>query len=522
MTRLGRIAIIRCAVFVFITGVLTGCGEDRLSDRNDSYDTGGIRIGMTAAPRSLDPRIATDVASARIQQLMYNSLVRLNRQSEIVPDIAESWTMTDDTTYRFVLRRDIRFHDGSLLTANDVKATFDAVLSDSLASPRKAAYDKLESITIIDDHTIEFTTTEPFAPFLVNMVMGILPAHQADIHDPAVAVLPIGTGPFQVTGRVRDDRITLTAFDDHFNGRPIPNMLEFRVIPDDTIRVMELEKGSIDFVQNDIPPDALKRLHNHRDLTVTSAPGTSYFYLGFNFRLADHPTAHRDVRHALAMALDRDQIITHIMGGLATKAVGVLPENHWAFDDTIDMIPFDPVQAGRLLDKAGYPLVNGSRFNVEFKVSQNKHSIRLAEVIQAQWGVVGVHVTLRSLEWGTFYEDIISGNFETFVMSWVGVTDPDIYHSLFHSDSAPPDGRNRGQYSNPEMDIILDRARIEMNPDQRAQDYRRVQQIAAHDLPYISLWHTHNVAAMKTDLQNFHFYPAGDLDSLSRVNWRRD
>ncbi len=522
MMRMGQNAINSLAVIVLIMVILTGCGGDRRSDRDITAETSRIRIGMTAAPRSLDPRIATDVASARIQQLMYNSLVRLNRQSEIVPDLAESWTMKDDTTYRFALRRDVRFHDGSLLTANDVKATFDAVLSDSLASPRKAAYDKLESIAVIDDYTIEFTTTEPFAPFLVNMVMGILPAHQADIHDPAVAVLPIGTGPFQVAGRVRDDRITLTAFDDHFNGRPIPDMLEFRVIPDDTIRVMELEKGSIDFVQNDIPPDALERLHNHRDLTVTSAPGTSYFYLGFNFRLADHPTANREVRQALAMALDRNQIITHILGGLATKAVGVLPESHWAFDDTIDMIPFDPQQAGRLLDKAGYPLVNGSRFNLEFKVSQNRHSIRLAEVIQAQWGAVGVRVTLRSLEWGTFYEDIISGNFETFVMSWVGVTDPDIYHSLFHSDSAPPDGRNRGHYSNPDMDVLLDRARIEMDPDKRARDYRRVQQIAADDLPYISLWHTHNVAAMKTDLENFHFYPAGDLVSLSGVIWRQD
>ncbi len=475
---------------------------------------------MSAAPKTLDPRLSTDVASARVQQLVYNSLVKKNLKSEIVPDLAESWELTDANTYRFKLRAGVRFHDGSALTTQDVKATFDAVLSDSLASPRKAAYEKLASIIIIDDLIIEFKTREPFAPFLINMVMGILPEEQARNLDPQSEIQPVGTGPFRVEDRFGDERVVLQAFQDHFAGRPALDRIEFRVIPDDSIRVMELEKGTIDFIQNDVPPDSINRLRSDPDLKVMSAPGTSYFYMGFNFRLKDHPMSNPLVRRALALTLNRDEIITHALNGFAGKATGVLPEGHWAFNSSIEQIPFDRVEAARLLDQAGYTAVNGERFKMEFKVSQNKHSIRLAEIIQAQLGAIGVQVNLRSLEWGTFYEDILKGNFESYIMSWVGVTDPDIYHSIFHSQSIPPAGRNRGHYINPELDKLLDHARGEMDENLRAAAYREIQTIVAADLPYISLWHSSNVAVMKAAIQEFQFYPAGDLDAFAKVCWR--
>jgi len=160
-----------------------------------------------------------------------------------------------------------------------------------------------------------------------------------------------------------------------------------------------------------------------------------------------------------------------------------------------------------------------SRFNVEFKVSQNKQSRKLAEIIQAQWAKIGVKVNLQSLEWGTFYEDIVNGNFQTYVLSWVGVTDPDIYHSIFHSNSIPPNGRNRGYYINPEMDRLLDLARVELDQTTRADLYRQVQTLIDDELPYVSLWHKHNIAVMKKDLKGFNMFPAGDLDSFAKVSW---
>lgn len=511
--------VIHLIYCVLSAALFSGCGGRNPATTGSTDVSGCVRIGISAPPRTLDPRLSTDVSSARIQQLVFNSLVRKNQSSEIVPDLAESWEIQDRRTYRFILRNNVRFHDGSMLTTRDVKATFDAILSDTLASPRKAAYEILESITIIDDRIIEFRTKEPFAPFLINMVLGILPASQASSLDPAQMIEPIGTGPFRFERQFGNERVVLTAFPDHFNGRPSLDRVEFRVIPDDGIRVMELEKGTIDFIQNDVPPDSIPRLRQHPNLKVMTAPGTSYYYVGFNFRLTDHPIADPAVRRALAMALNRDEIIEHVLGGLAEKAVGVLSEGHWAFNPDIPQMPFNRDKARQLLDQAGYPEIDGKRFELVFKVSQNKHSILLAEIVQAQWGAIGVRVRLRSLEWGTFYDDIIKGNFSVYIMSWVGVTDPDIYHSIFHSGSIPPNGRNRGHYRNIELDRLLDLARGEMDQENRGALYRRIQDMIATDLPYISLWHSHNVAVMKKNLANFQFFPAGDLDSFSSVVW---
>lgn len=497
--------------------VLTGCTDQ--SDTQPDTANKSVVIGMGTSPKTLDPRLSTDVASARVQQLLFNALIKKDKQSNLIPDLAESWTIVDDKTYRFKLRKNVQFHDGTLLTARDIKANFDAVISESLASPRKSAYDKLASISIIDDHTIVFETTEPFAPFLVNMILGILPEKEAEKIAQNESVQFIGTGPFKLNESSTDDQIVLDAFPDHFQGSPELDQVLFKVVPDDGIRLMELEKGSIDFIENNVPPDALKSLRENPEFTVVSAPGTSYYYMGFNLRLTDLATADVTVRKALAMALNRAAVIEHILGGLASAATSLLPASHWAFNPDIPSIPFDPVKAGELLDQAGYPLnEDGVRFQIEFKVSQNKQSRKLAEIIQSQWAAIGVTVKIQSLEWGTFYSDIVKGNFQSYVLSWVGVTDPDIYHSIYHSHAVPPNGRNRAHYSNPELDILLDTARTELDPNKRRQLYFEVQQIISQDLPCVSLWHTHNVAVMKSDIKGFELYPAGDLDSFINVS----
>ncbi len=504
---------------LMMIGGFMACGNQPESLSTPENSGNILRIGLSDAPRTLDPRLSTDVASARIQQLIFNSLVKKNINSEIIPDLAERWEIIDNKTYRFFLRKNIRFHDGSKLTARDVKATFDSVLSEQLASPKKNAYDKLSSISIEDDYTIVFQTSEPFAPFLVNMILGILPKSEAEKLDPNIPIQPIGTGPFSLESQSGDDTIVIRAFAEHFTGRPKLDQVIFRVIPDDTIRLMELEKGDIDFLQNSVPFDALEQLRQNEKLKVVSAPGTTFFYMGFNFRL-DYPCSNPLVRRAIAMGINRDEIIQSLLNNTAVPSVSVLPEGHWAFNTSLTQIPFNPAQAERLLDDAGYPRKNGMRFTLEFKCSQNKQSQQLAEVIQAQFQAIGIEVTIRSLEWGTFYDDVVKGNFQTYILSWVGVTDPDIFFSLFHSESIPPNGRNRGHYRNPEMDKLLEQGRCILDTQQRTEIYHRIQGIAAEDLPYVNLWHSNNIAVMKEALVGYQMYPAGDFDSIARLQWR--
>jgi ABC-type transport system substrate-binding protein len=475
-------------------------------------------IGLSARPKTLDPRLSTDVSSARVQQLIYNSLLKKDIHSDLIPDLAESWEIVDDTSYRFFLRKNVMFHDGTELTATDVKATYDAIMNEKLASLRRGAFEKISSMEIEDPYTIVFRTKAPFAPLLINLVQGILPASQASILDKSHDIQPVGTGPFQLENREGEDLIVLRAFESCFDGRPKLDRVTLRVVPDDTIRLMGLEKGSIDFLQNNVPPDALARIASDERFLIMSEPGTSYYYLGFNFRI-DYPPKAVEVRRSLALALNREEIIHHLLGDNAKPATAVLPGGHWAFNPEIRQIEYDPGAAAGMLDKAGWPLHDGTRFTVHFKCSQNKQSRRLAEVIQAQWGKIGVKVEIQSLEWGTFYDDIIKGNFEAYILSWVGVTDPDIYFSLFHSSSVPPNGRNRGQYNSPQMDRLLEQGRSTLDKDKRAEIYRNVQALAAEDLPYINLWHTNNIAVMKRDLCGYRLYPAGDFETIPDLAW---
>ncbi len=510
-----KIGMLVCALAVCVA--YWGCGGRPAPVPSDSTDT-GIVIGLGSAPQSLDPRLGTDVSSARVQQLLYNSLVKKTIDSNLVGDLAEKWEIVNNRTYRFFLKKNVQFHNGETLTAYDVKATFDSILNDALASPKKSAYEKLSSITVEDEYTIVFQTREPFAPFLINMVMGILPRSEIEKPDDGHGILPIGTGPFRFESREGDDEIRLARFDSYFEGTPGLTGIRFRIIPDDTIRTMELEKGDLDFLQNNVPIDSLERLNRIETLKVMTGPGTSYYYIGFNFRM-DTPLRDVRVRRALAMALNRDSMIEHLLGGLASKAAGVIPRGHWAFNPDIEQIPYDPEGARALLGEAGLAAGDdGVRLRIKFKCPQNKQSQRLAEVIQAQWAEAGVQMDIQSLEWGTFYDDIVKGNFETYVLSWVGVTDPDILFSIYHSDNVPPNGRNRGWFKSEPLDRLLIEGRTELDTGARASIYRDAQRLIAEELPCISLWHTHNIAVMKRNIAGYELYPAGDFDSFAKVS----
>ncbi len=510
------------AILFFCTALIAGTGCK--SDRDDRIT---LHIGINGDPRSLDPRTATDAASSRVNQLIYNSLIKKDIHSDLVPDLAESWSMPDDSTYVFKLKQGVKFHDGSDLTAEDVAFTFNSLLDPEFRSPKRAAYEKLESINVKDPYTIVFHLKEPFAPFLINMVLGIVPKPEGEEGLRDLNENPVGTGPFRFVSRRSGEEIVLERFTDYFSPFEEPGRLErlvYRIIPDDTIRILELEKGSIDFVQNNIPRDIVGRMREKDEFEVSVKPGTNFYYMGFNMQ--DDILKSEKVRQAICHAVDRDSIIENLLYGFATPAGSLLPEGHWAYEPETIEYGHDPEKAEQLLEEAGYELkqLEGAdepaRFKLLYKTSQNKLSRQIAEVFQANLKQVGIHVDIRSYEWGTFYDDIIKGNFQLYSLSWVGITDPDIYYSIFHSSSVPPNGRNRGRYSNPELDELLEQGRLTLDQDKRARIYSKVQKILSEEVPYCCLWHEDNIVIMEEDFRGYRIYPAGDFDSLSQVVYR--
>jgi peptide/nickel transport system substrate-binding protein len=467
-------------------------------------------------PTNLDPRIGTDAQSQRLHSLIFSSLLERDQNMDVHGDLAEKWETPDPLTYIFHLRRGVKFHDGRALTSADVKFTFDTILSGAVKTPKRGAFRMVASVEAPDPYTVIFRLKEPFASFLWNLVrpsVGIVPAGSpADF-----AQYPVGTGPFRFVSSKQDDEIVLDRNPDYFASAPTVERARFRIVPDATVRALELRKGSADAELNSLSPDMVEALAERQELEVTQQPGTIYAYVAFNFD--DSALARREVRQALAYATDRKTLITYLQRGRARIADGVLPPNHWAVETDVPHYEFNPARAEQLLDAAGFPRgKDGVRLHLTMKTSTDESARLLSAVLQDQWRRVGVALELRPLEIATLLSDIGRGNFQLYTLRWVGANnDPDIFEYVFSSRKMPPDGANRGHYRNPRLDSLLDAARVESNRDKRRAIYSEVQKIVADDLPYLNLWFLNNVSVHRRRVTHVHLTPAGDYDFLTGI-----
>jgi len=476
---------------------------------------GSLVVGLEAAPTTLDPRYGTDEKASLIGDLLYRGLTRLDRHGNPVPDLAISWD-AEPTRYVFRLRSGHVFHDGSAVSAADVRATYESVLDPATGSPKRESIAAIERIETPDDHTVIFTLREPFASFLDATGLGILPGRQLR---PGRREVTVGCGPFRLASFERDTAIVLLPTVQPAGDAPRLPGVVFKIVPDDTVRALELSRGMLHLVQNAIDPDMLGWLARNGDVLVESVPGTTFHYIGLNLR--DPRLGILAVRQAIAHAIDRPAIIRHLLKNHGEPATGLLSPQHWAYAPGGPRYGYDPARARALLDAAGFPDPDGPgpqpRFRLLYKGSSVQARRRLAEVLQEQLARVGIALDLRSYEWGTLYADIRRGSFQVYALAWVGVSDPDIYYSLFHSAMTPPRGNNRGGFADAGVDALLEATRRTPDRDRRAELYREIQGALASQLPIIPLWWAPNVAVHTTRLRGFEPQPQGSLLSLRRA-----
>jgi peptide/nickel transport system substrate-binding protein len=480
-----------------------------------------ITISVRSGPTTLDPRQGNDEGSQRIAQLIFNSLMEWGDDLRVHPALAERLDNPDPLTYVAHLRRGIRFHDGHELTARDVVYTFAAFLDPAFVSPLKGAYNVLRGVTASDNYTVTFTLAEPFAAFPIQLV---LPPVVPDGSGDRMRTVPVGTGPYRFVRYDPDDKVILSAFDGFWKGEPANAGLIVKVIPDDTMRGLDLRKGSTDLVVNDLPPDIVHQLAEDSSFRIAPSAGLDFSYIGFNMR--DPILADRRVRHAIGYAIDRDAIIEYMRRGLARPASGLVPDQAWAYEPSVHRFTHDPALAMRLLDEAGYRDPDGDgpmpRLRLSLKISSNEETRLQSTVVQEDLRRVGIELDLRSYEFATFYADVLKGNFQLFSLQWTGgsLVDPDILRRVFHSDQIPPLGFNRGHYRNPDVDRLLDRATQSTDEDERGQSYRDAQRLVADDAPYIPIWNRTNVIVAQRSLDGLHFNAIGDFQALKDVRRR--
>jgi peptide/nickel transport system substrate-binding protein len=284
-----------------------------------------------------------------------------------------------------------------------------------------------------------------------------------------------------------------------------------KVIPDDTTRALEVMHGSVDLVINDLNVRDAEHLGSWPGRKLKKAPGLQYEYLGFNHR---HPMLKvKEVRQAIAYAINRQVIIDSLLAGLARPAVSPMLPELWSIRADFTSYDYDPDKARSLLDEAGFPDPDGegpaTRFSLEMKCSSRKSSRDLAVVIRQQLRDVGIEVTVKSTEWQTFYADVVNGNFSLYALRWIGIIDPDFFGSIFHSSSIPgeepPQGKrrgslNRGRFRNVDVDRLIEAAETELDESMRWRIFADLQHKISEELPYVDLWYRDNFAVMRDDL----------------------
>ncbi len=499
-----------------IAVVLAGCPscEDVPGDEGDAFV-----VLMDASPAGLDPRFATTDASAKLVGLLHEGLITMDTADGTMEyRLAKRIEQTSPTRYEIELRDDALFHDGTPVTADDVEYTF--MTLDEVGSPFAGTGNRIEEFELFDDHHFAITITEPHAPFEVDLGMGILPRHICEGHDSCPGD-PVGAGPFQFEKRDGELHVEFRRFENYFDGSPSIERLVFRVIRDDNARILALLGNTADLVQNAVSPLMMPVVEDAEGFEIQSSPSFGYSYLGLNL---EHPIlSDVKVRQALAHAIDREQIVEYKFRGTARHSTGILVPEHWAYEGDVEQFEYDPERARELLDEAGYTAGDGDyRFELEFKVSANNFRRSLAHLIAQQLGEVGIYVRVRAYEWGTFFADVQSRNFELTTLTWPSVLEPNLMRWIFHSDNVPgadarAAGANRGAYRNDEVDELLDRGKRETDREKRKKIYAEVQQILARELPYISLWHQDNVAVLREGTQGYYTTPNARYDSLRSV-----
>ena len=459
---------------------------------------GTLVAAITEDPGQFNPGITTSFAVHAVADSMYNGLVGLDANANPVPDLAESWEISDDvSTYTFHLAEGVTWHDGEPFTSDDVKFTFENILL-KYHSRTKAGLEKvLAGIDTPDASTVVFRFNKPYAPVLQRLDVTetpILPKHIYEgIEDPTKAeanLKPVGTGPFVFDSYTPGVEIRLKRNEHYFKpGLPRFDEVVFRIIPEASTQIQALEAGEVDYVWRVPGPDTA-RIADSPDtdvLPVFSGPGGGFCIMTITFNLEREVFKDVKVREAFAYAIDRQQIVDQILFGQGRVAEAPISSGiTWAHLSGGPQFPYDPAMAEKLLDEAGFPKGSGGkRFKVDF-VHFPTFS-KYGELLREQLGKVGIDFELRPLERDAAVDTIFNQrDFDTNVISYCNNTDPEIgvRRMYVSTNIGNIPFSNGAAYKNEAIDKLFDEAASTADQAARGETYRQIQEILLKDLPY--------------------------------------
>ncbi|MBE0502101.1 MAG: peptide-binding protein [Desulfuromonadales bacterium] len=476
-------------------------------------------------PNNLLPVLASDSASSAINGLIYNGLIRYDKNLNWEGELAESWEISSDgLILTFHLRRDVRWHDGEPLTSADVLFTYQMFVHPQTPTAYAESYRQVAYVEAPDPYTFRVVYDKPYAPALGSWGVAIHPQHLLQgltgdaLAKSALTRSPIGTGPFRFKEWVSGEKLVLEANEDYFEGRPYLKRVVYRIIPDQSTQLLELLSGGLDYMslnpiqyqtQTDLP--AFKRRYNkYRYLAF------GYTYLGYNL---NRPLfKDRRVRQALAYAINKQELIDGVLLGLGEAATGPYKSDTWVYNRQVAKYDYNPDKARALLGEAGWHDTDGDgvldkdgrRFEFIIVTNQgNDLRIKTGEIIQRRFKEIGVDVKLRVIEWAAFLKEFINpGNFDATILGWTGGPEPDQFN-IWHSSKTGPRELNFIGFKNSEVDQLLEAGRRTFDQAERKRIYDRFQEILAQEQPYTFLYLRDALPAVASRIQGIEPAPAG-------------
>lgn len=470
--------------------------DSAIASYGDAIITASISDACT-----LVPILASDSASSDICGMLFNGLVKYDKNVNIVGDLAESWEVLENgLVILFHLRKNVKWHDGAGFTAKDVEFTYRKLIDPAVRTPYSGDFERIKTLEALDDYTVKITYKEPFAPALSSWGMWIMPEHLLkgmDLNKTDFSRHPVGTGPYKFKLWKTGEKIELISNHEYFEGRPYIDRYIYRIIPDDATIFLELQAQGVDLTT--LTPLQFTRQTNNKFFQTHYSkfryPSFGYTYMGYN--LSDPKFQDARVREAVNYAVNKDEVINIILFGLASVTTGPFMIDSWAYNNDIKPVPYDVKISKELLKEAGWEDRDGDGWIekdgkiFEFTVLVNQGNVdrlRCAEMIQKYLKDVGIRMKIRVLEWSTMINEFINKRrFEAVLMGWFLSRDPDNY-DIWHSSKTREGEFNFIGYKNEKVDRLLEEGRRTFEQAKRAQVYHDIHKLIYDDQPCLFLY----------------------------------
>ena len=486
-------------LFILMLGLLIiGCGKDKEVGQEASLETkkDTLVFAQLTEARALNPHTSTDQYSQRVIANIYDRLVEVDADMNIVPSLATSWEIVDDNNTLFHLRKGVHFHTGKEFKASDVKYS----IENAMASPNLGSlYTLFDEVEVVDDYTVNIKTKKPFGALLYHLShksASILNEDFVEDNSGDINQVADGTGAYSLDSWIAGDYILLKKNKNYFMGEPAIEFIKIRSIAEENSKVIGLETGEID-IAADLESMSRNTVLENKDLVLAETSSFSTQFLGMNVEKKYLDDIR--IRKAIVMAIDKDLIIETILMGAMENANSFLAPGVFGYSSEAHTYSYNPEKARELIKETGYE-------NIELTLvtSNNTTRTQVSEVIQAHLKEVGIDLNIEIVEWGTFLSTTASGEAELYMLGWSPSTGDADYGLVpnTHSENKGTGG-NRSFYENKELDKTLDAAKEELDLEKRKELYARAQDIINEDAAYLPLYYQLSNAGVRKDVKGY-------------------